>query len=112
MTSVESIGRRLRCSTSVPGYLGPYLKYPGHQGLRSELCKSASSGKPYLPQLVPLVALVREQRSAPAPAGDALFPCASRNFPAGRSDRHHAAALRAGKKGCLRELHQAPLLAS
>jgi len=37
------------------------------------LCKSAPSGKPYLPQLVPLVALVREQRFAPAHAGDAFL---------------------------------------
>ena len=37
------------------------------------MCKSASSGKPYLPQLVPLVALVREQRFAPAHAGDAFL---------------------------------------
>jgi hypothetical protein len=36
------------------------------------LCKSASSGKPYLLQSVPLVALVREQRFAPAQAGDAF----------------------------------------
>jgi len=34
----------------------------------------ARSGKPYLSQLVPLVALVREQRFAPAQAGDAFFP--------------------------------------
>jgi hypothetical protein len=40
--------------------------------LRPELCKSASSGKPYLLQFVPLVALVREQRFAPAQAGDAF----------------------------------------
>jgi hypothetical protein len=33
----------------------------------------ALSGKPYLSQLVPLVALVREQRFAPASAGDALM---------------------------------------
>ena len=32
----------------------------------------ARSGKPYLSQLVPLVALVREQRFAPAQAGDAF----------------------------------------
>ena len=37
------------------------------------MCKSAPSGKPYLSQLVPLVALVREQRFAPAHAGDAFL---------------------------------------
>ena len=41
--------------------------------MQAELCKSASSGKPYLPQPVPLVALVREQRFAPAHAGDAFL---------------------------------------
>lgn len=38
----------------------------GHQGLLAALCKSASSGKPYLSQPAPLVALCREQRFTPA----------------------------------------------
>ena len=54
--------------------LEPNLNTPGHMGLRAALCKSAPCGKPYLPWLVPLVALVREQRFAPAPAGDVLAP--------------------------------------
>src|SRR6185312_10944218 len=48
------------------------IETPTGQGLQAALCKSASSGKPYLSQLVPLVALVREQRFAPAHAGDAF----------------------------------------
>ena len=50
----------------------PSLYYPGTMGCRQH-CASPrlGSGKPYLSQLVPLVALVREQRFAPASAGDA-----------------------------------------
>src|SRR6185437_224473 len=47
------------------------IETPTGQGSSAALCKSAMSGKPYLSQLVPLVAQVREQRSAPAHAGGA-----------------------------------------
>jgi hypothetical protein len=40
--------------------------------LLAALCRSASCGKPYLPQFVPLVAQVREQWTATAHAGDAF----------------------------------------
>ena len=52
--------------------LDPNLNTQGLMGLLAALCRSASSGKPYLPQFVPLVARVREQRTAPAHAGDAF----------------------------------------
>jgi hypothetical protein len=52
------------------GYLSTLIETPkGHMSLLTALCMSASSGKPYLPQLAPLVALCREQRSTPAQAG-------------------------------------------
>lgn len=66
------------------------------------------SGKPYLSQLVPLVALVREQRFAPASAGDASSPPSTSSIPRPVKARHSPWELLAERVCCHRRVSPGP----